>query len=512
MAKYRSPPAQKKASRAVQNQNKWERKLPPVYATLLAGFHAKNHVKTFVGRLGMDKDVDVPKQLANICIGSFTPDMFEHDRDFWSTPVPKKVLEEKPSMYQALMDPDIAELQNEASKHIIDTDNPTLEDLARVMQTQYLAYHARMSQLTNNDLLSRLEKLKDPKFYNELKDSAVVRSHKLQAELPKKMPDFKVDKKKLEFSTKNVKTALQKAYGRSGKPESYDEFIRIESQPKPKQRHGVFAVSDVQRMSLSTHSKDKNSHQIYQDYMGLRNILLVALYEGELGVHIAPDDITDRVNYPSAKRPSRQYPSLVAKGKIYHAGPKGYYLECPMELQVTVLSPDIVDQTHRLYEISRGPGMGPLEKASIDKVRLDMQSSSLSPYAQVVRTRFMQEGVVPDEDRFARQLLFQGDKVRMTQHAQRHAVAVAMNEFPEALSKKSKHNSAAKGAAEAGLSVTKLKPFTHRLDVDVSTTLGMMINQKGRMVGRDQTEFVDPIIPGVPLDRPTNAVATLIQG
>lgn len=508
MAKYRPQQPQKRASRAVQNQNKWEGALPPVYATLLDGFHAKNHVKTFVGRLGMGTDVDIPSRLANICIGSFTPDMFEHDRNFWSTPVPKKVLEARPSMYEALMDPDIAELQG-ANDHIIDTDNPTLEDLVRVMQTQYLAYQARMSQLTNNDLLSRLKKLKDPKFYDELKNSAVVRAHKLQAELPKKMPDFKVDEEKLKFSTKNVKTALAKAYGRSGKPESYEEFIRIENQTKPKQRHGVFAVSDVQRMSLSTHSKDKNSHQIYQDYMGLRNILLVALYEGELGVQVAPEDITDRVNYPSAKRPSRQYPSLVAKGKIYHAGPKGSYLECPMELQVTVLSPDIVDQTHRLYEVSRSPGIGPLEKASIDKVRLDMQSSSLSPYAQVVRTRFMQEGVVPDEDRFARQLLFQGDKVRMTQHAKRHAVAVAMSEFPEALPKKAKHDSAARAAADAGLSVTQLKPFTHRLDAGVSTTLGMMINQKGRIVSRGQTEFVDPIISGVPLDHPINKTLEL---
>ncbi len=473
-----------------KNPNRWEGTLPSVYTTLLDGFHAKNHVKTFVDRLGIK--VDIPEQIANICIGSFTPDVFAVDHDFWSTPVTREVLEANPSAYQALMDPDIVQLQGD-NGHKIDTDNPTLEDMARVMQTQYLAFHARMAEMTNNDLLSRLENLRDPKFFDSLKKSAVVRTHGLEGQLPKRMPDFKVDKDKFKFSVKKVETALGKAYGRSGRPKSYDDFIRIENQVKPKARHGVFAVSDVQRMSLSVHSRDKSADQIHADYMGVRNILLVALYSGELGAHVGADDITDRVNYPSKERPSRQYPSLVAKGKICHAGPDGSYLECPMELQVNVLSPNIIEDTHRLYELSRSPGIDPDDKKDMDALRLQMQSRALAPHVQEARKRYMEDRQLPSEaqDRVARALLFKRN-MGMTEHAKRHAVNVALDEFPE-LARKARHT----GVKANGVSATRLNPFKYRLSPDVSRTLTMMIGEHVPLVRSNAESITDPIMQGV---------------
>ena len=406
----------KKILQPETNPNRWEDTLPSVYSTLIEGFHAKRDVRSLVTLMGLQ--VDVPDTIKKIPVGAFTPDIFKLDQEFWSKPISKEMLEKHPALYDAVMDQDIADIQLE-NDYLVDTNNVTLETVARTLQTQYLGFNIRMAQLTNNNLFARLEKLKEENFYQNLKNYSLLERHGLV--LPKNVPNFKCEKKK--FSVKSVSTAVGKAYGRTGKPKSHADFFDAPD------KYGVFAVHDLQRTSLSVYEERKSKEQTLKDYNDLRNIILTALYSGELGVVVEPDNITDRVNYPDPIRLSQQFPVFLAKGMIYHAGPDESYIEAPLELQIGILSPDIVETTHRLYELTRANDVKPEEIKQLNTDRLNAMNCSLPTSVQEARALYMRSKKIPKEDVFAHKFLAT-DSLLMTDHARRQAKAVSRSEFP----------------------------------------------------------------------------------
>jgi hypothetical protein len=405
----------------IDHNVQWEGKLPSTYETILDGFHAKMTVSEMVAYLKLDKK-NIPEKIKDVKIGSFTPDTFAHEDffDFWQTPVSPHHLYDYPELFNAL----------EKDKHIpgvqastgfkVDKFRPTLETLARIAQTQYLGFNLRMGELTSKNMYARLEKLRDPKYYDELVNSSFVKKHKLQNELPKTMPKFEMAGEK--FSVKKINSAIDKAYTRSGKPDSIEEFLK-----KP-DNYGVFAVSDMQRTCLVPAGAEfMNPEEREKHYTQLRNVLAVGLMSGELGV--VPKEMTDSLHYPLSARASDQYPIMMTKGKMRHEGPDpNCYLSTYIEIQVGYVPDHAKTTTHEMYENSRSlTDKG--EKKNAENARIEVINTYIPEQTKEQRQEYLKTKQVRENDPLAK--MFHGNAAELlTDRGSRtRALEVACSEF-----------------------------------------------------------------------------------
>jgi len=442
-----------KAKKAASNKTspvinfaKWRNSLPSTYETIVDGFHAEMTVDQMVKFLG--SDAKIPDTIKNIKIGSFTPNIFQHPDliDFWRSPV--KV--SPGSVSRALLnDDDIVDTQRKAG-YAINRKKPDLETLARIAQTQYLGFYLRVGTLINNNLFGRLENLKNPEIYKQLRTSTFVESNQLQNTLPEKPPEFSLIRR--EFSIKQINNALSKAYTRTGKPDDLEAFL---SSPE---KYGVFAVNDMLRTSIDISRSQKNiDKDMLKNYLQVRNLFTLGVRSGILG--IVADEMSDQVCFPSSSRPSDQYPVFMMKGKFFHAGPNNSYLELPIELQIPVLQQHAVDGTHELYKISRDlkhkilqletekllkqdgfthqPELDILnaETESLNEQRISIINQNLTTDIRDIRNNYTKNGTVPEKDKLGIMIAVKSELLKPTGMTKFEAREVAKGECPDEYTK-----------------------------------------------------------------------------
>lgn len=410
---------------------RWENSLAPTYATLIDGFNAEMTVQEMFNYLGVNQmradlrqePVIIPKKIANIKIGSFTPDIFAHEdfQDFWKTPVTSYHLaHHHEKLFFALnQDKDVHQIQRERAGFHVDTVRPDLETLARLAQMQYLGFNLRMSELTSKNMMARLEKLKDPTEYRHIRMIA----KQFKVELPEKIPEFSIVHQ--ETAIKDFGSALEKAYYRTGKPKDVEAFL------KNPDAYGVNGVNDMMRTMIRL--PDDRSKQ-FDNYVAVRDLLSVAVLSGELGM--LGSEITDQVLYPESDRPSDLNPVLMIKGDMYHAGPvmngKGTIITSRVEAQVVIMPDYAIAATHDMYKSSRHKDAADDFKAAMDDARVNVFESFLSPEIIERRHAFLKSGRVQND--FLGQYLFaKTNMFDITHHSGRirhNAITRAFSEFP----------------------------------------------------------------------------------
>lgn len=412
----------------VSNNVRWEKKLPSTYETILTGFHAKMTVAEMVAYFKLN-DVKVPEAIKDVKIGSFSPAMFEHEKfaGFWKKPLTMPNMKnDYPEVHKALTeDPHIKskEMQKAVGYRINET-YPSLRDLACLAQLQFLGFNLRMGELTSKNLYARIEKLRDPEYYQELLNSPFVKKHDLKNNLPNKMPEFKISGE--EFSVKQIRSAITKAYTRSGKPDSLEEFLE---EPN---KYGVFAVSDMQRTMLRPVMKGHvTAEEREAAHTDLSNVLAVALMSGDLGV--VPKEITDSLHYPPSARASDLYPITMTKGKMRHEGPNGSYLSTYAEIQVVYVPDYAIKTTHDMYENSRSL-TNQVAKKNAENSRIEVINSFIPEKTIEERQEYLATKTVDPSHKIAK--LFQGVSADLLsdQHARRRALGVACREFGDVIS------------------------------------------------------------------------------
>ena len=351
----------------------WENTLPAVYDTILNGFHAGLTVQDMMTYLNLP--IEVPNEIRDIKIGSFTPDAFAHWSKFWQAGISPQSLPTE--TYKALHDPDIAAVQKQIG-YTLETDHPTLETLCRVAQAQFLGLNIRIGELTSKSMFARLEILKDPYFLKNLRQSPFVKANKLEKLIPEKIPDFVITSQK--FSVKTLKSAFEKAYFRTGNPTKKDlqtkkNIFDVEQFLAKSDTFGVYAVTDTQRTKLQLISKQETLEEktaFIQEYNTLATVLSISLLSGELGAVVDWNnhgELTDQVNRPKSAELKDLVPVFISKFTLYHEGPEKSYFAVPAEIQIPIMTKDLDDTTHGLYNFIREEENKPEDQIDHDAIQ-----------------------------------------------------------------------------------------------------------------------------------------------
>ena len=465
---------------------KWENKLPATYETLLTGFNAGMTVSELVDYFKKDKKT-IPAELKDVQVGSLSPFIMQHEKfkAFFETEVPSYDLVDHPEVFRALNDDkDIHKVQAQVG-YKMDTMHPTWETIVRMNHAQYLGFNLRLSDMTNKNLHVRLEKLRDPEYYQKLLDTPFVKQHDLFNSLPKEPPKFTLANGR--FSVKRIGSALEKAYSRSGKPSSVEAYL------KSPDDYGVFAVSDMQRTSLKlNHADDVTRDDLERQYNDLRNVMTVAMMSGELGV--IPREMTDNVHYPPSARASDQFPVFMMKGKIRHLGPTIYptghkkaepyslYLSAPVEIQIPFLPDHAIKSTHDMYEASRVLEDGDA-KREMEQTRIEFMKTYLPDHLKDERQKYLDDHQIDPKDKIA---------------------SLFHDNAPEMLSTKATEVLALRVAWEEQMGITMPgEAKVEKLDLNkfdlpaIRKTLGEMIYSEQKQAEDNKVEKIVPMYPAV---------------
>lgn len=435
--------ADKRKIKNIKTSPRWANSLPPEYETLLVGFNAHLTVEELVSYFkinemraygGEKKPFTIPDSIKKIKIGCFTPNMFEHEdfREFWNTPVHSHQMYEYPKICNALKDNDFHKVQAKVYKDNLPEDaddslsmdmmHPTLETLARLAQTQHLGFNLRMSELTSNSMMDRINMMKDPETYQHLREIA----EKRRIDLPVKPPEFKIAQE--AFCVKKIGSALEKAYYRTGQPKDVQAFLQDPN------KFGINGVNDMKRTMIELPT-DRKKQQA--NYMAVRNLFIVAVMSGELG--LIHDEITDHVLYPPSERPSDLNPVCMIKGHMYHAGPqingKGSIISSPTELQIALLPEHARNSTHDIYKQSRKKGISAEVRKLLDAARVQTFNEHLCEDIQQTRQKYLATQKI--ENDAVGKLVFAStngfDMARHSNAVRNNAIVQAWREFPDEL-------------------------------------------------------------------------------
>lgn len=407
------------SERIMTNKVRWSKQLPPTYETILAGLNAKMTITELAEHLGWE---NTPAQIKNVKLGSFTPDVFQHEdfKEFFEAPVTPYDLYDHAELFNAIdKDKDIERVLNHLGFKL-DKFHMTRQAVVQVLQIIEVGYEARKSELTSKNIYNRVEKLKDPAYYENFLKLPLIQKYALENELPKTAPKFNLSHER--FSVKDVTSAMEKAYFRSGRTLDMDDFLETQN------KRGIFAIKDIQRLSiLIPDAKFLSPEQVEEKFNPLRNVLTVAIESGELGV--IPLQLKDSLHYPESERATDQLPIYQANVRVLHKGIGDSILDVNGELQLKIL-PDHADKTtHDMSRITRNERNDDV-KTKNERSRIDVMEMYISNKTLEKRKIYNANKIVDPEDKIAKLFLNQSQGM-FSRAAEQRAIEVARSEFPD---------------------------------------------------------------------------------
>lgn len=438
---------------SIQPQQKWQGSLPVEYTILTQGLSAYMQLKDLKKYIELQTP-SIPQTYLAIPLVSYTPSVYDWDQRFFYQQVEIK----NEALKWAMADPDVQKVQAEHGI-VVDLEKPTLAAVVSTIQTVHAGYYAHMAEMASSTMFARLQKIKEPRFLDKLRNSKFVKDNKIK--LPEKVPYFEFDGQ--QFSVKSVSSALGKAYNRTGQVCEHDKDDFYNQSKK----YGLNGVTDTLRTKLKVHRKGMSKEDHAQAYDDLQTILTVAFVEGKLGM-VADREITDSVYYPESDRPSDLMPVGMFKGTFYRVGPNNTYFKLAMEIQVKYMDNDADLESRRLYEQKRST-KDPAELADLDRQRVFLFERPLTDKLKATRALFLATGMPPADDPLGA-LILTGQAVKQAQSrgAENKAKQFAYDEYQ--LDDRWKNN---KGKAE--------QLVAGRLPASMIDEMKQDITQKGQL-------------------------------